>query len=53
MSRSAWIAWWGAVALWCLFVFPLWLVGWGVLHASKHLNRAANLWCDALLGLFP
>ena len=44
---------WSAVVLWIVFVGPLWLLGWGVLHATKQINRAAGLWCRACISLFP
>jgi len=48
--------WWVQLVglmLWVLFAGPLWLVGWGVLHAAKCLNRAASIWCWFLLSLMP
>lgn len=44
------LAW---VAMWWLVFGPLWLLGWGVLHASKHINRLASLWCRLLLSVYP
>jgi hypothetical protein len=40
-------------ALWLVFLGPLWLLGSAVLHATKHLNQAASLWCRFLMKLFP
>lgn len=53
--RDDLLAWASAlgVLLWLVFIGPLWLVGWGVLHSTKVLNRVAAVWCKALLALFP
>lgn len=42
-----------AVVLWLVFLGPLWLLGWGVLHSTKWLNKAASFVCRALLVLLP
>lgn len=41
------------VALWLIAFGPFWLLGWGVLHATKHLNRLASWWCHFLMMVFP
>lgn len=41
------------VFLWLVVFGPLWLAGWGVLHASKQINRLAAHWCRFLLFVFP
>lgn len=41
------------VLLWFVAFGPLWLVGWGVMNATRHLNRVAAMWCRMLLAIYP
>lgn len=53
MTRRDWLWWIELVGTccWVISIGPLWLAGWGLLHASKLVNRAASRWCRALLYL--
>lgn len=41
------------VLLWIVVFGPLWLIGWGVLQATKSVNLLASHWCRFLLMVFP
>lgn len=38
---------------WLATIGPFFLVGWAVLHVTKHLNRLASLRCRYLLSVYP
>lgn len=38
---------------WILTLGPFFAIGWCLLHASKHVNRVASLWCRFLLSVYP
>jgi hypothetical protein len=38
---------------WLATLGPFFLLGWAVLHSTKHLNRLAGLWCRVLLSVYP
>jgi hypothetical protein len=41
------------ILLWIAVFGPFWLLGWGVLNATKHLNWLAAHWCKFLLYFYP
>jgi hypothetical protein len=55
VTRRDWLWWLEVVGMcgWIVTFGVLWLFGWGVLHASKVINRCASAWCRALLYLLP
>lgn len=38
---------------WLVTLGPFFLLGWVLLHATKHLNRLAAHWCRFLLSVYP